>query len=65
MRLEVDNYIGVGEASGILGSSRQAVYDWIGAGRLNYSVIGKRILLLRSDVEKFAIERLAAQRQAK
>ncbi len=57
MRLEIENYIGVGEASIILGSSRTAVYDWIKAGRLNTFIIGKHVLLTRTEVEEFAASR--------
>jgi len=62
MRLQTDDYLGIGDASILLGVSRQAVYEWLEANRypLTVNIIGKRLLLRRDEVEK-----LAAQRQAK
>ena len=59
--LTTDTYIGIGDASILLGVSRQTVYDWLAAKRypLTVNIIGKRVLLRRDEVEALGAARRA------
>ncbi len=53
-------YLSVTEAAGLVGVTRQTIYEWINGGRLRTRELAGRRVLFRSQVQKLADERRRA-----